>query len=125
MTKIESQLKDLKRAINRLDESLSLEKSDIARDSSIKRFEMVMDLVWKVLKTKLENEEQIIVRSPVDAFRESYKQGYLENEGEWVEFIKMRNETVHIYKEILADRVYKKLPKVLLKLQKLYQRISS
>lgn len=43
-------LKDFKRAIVKVEEVLKLEKTEIVRDSSIKRFELCFDLAWKSIK---------------------------------------------------------------------------
>jgi hypothetical protein len=44
-------LNDFKNAISRLEEVLKLEKTDIVRDSAIKRFELSFDLAWKAIKS--------------------------------------------------------------------------
>ena len=40
-------LEDFKKTIPRLEEAMSLEKTQIVRDSAIKRFELCFDLAWK------------------------------------------------------------------------------
>ena len=49
MTKFEKHLEDFKKAVERLEEVLKLEKTDITRDSAIKRFEIAVDTGWKAL----------------------------------------------------------------------------
>ena len=123
MTKLESQIEQFEKSVKRLEEVLKQEKNDFMRDSSIQRFEIAMDLAWKVLKSILEEKDNVVVHSPTSAFREAYKQGYLDNDGDWITFMKMRNETAHIYKEEMADEVYTKLPVVLGKLRNLLQNL--
>lgn len=123
MTKFEAELLQFEQAVERLSEVLKEEKSDIVRDSAIKRFEFCMDLAWKILKTRLEEEKNIIVHSPNNAFREAYKQGYIDYDEAWITFMKMRNDTVHTYKEAFANATYAKLPDVLTHLKQLLQKL--
>lgn len=62
--KLEKLTKDLEKILLKLEEVLSLEKSEINRDSAIKRFEIAFDIAWKALKTYLEEKYGIICKSP-------------------------------------------------------------
>ncbi len=119
MTVLEARIKQLEKAIARLDESLNLPQSDITRDSSILRFEMAIELAWKTLKVYLEDQKKVIVKNPVDTFRVAYQQDIIEYSDEWIEFVKLRNEIAHTYKEELANQMYSQLPKVLKRLKEL------
>ena len=44
-------LEDLKKLIAKLEEVLNLEKSEVIRDSAIKRFELSFDLAWKCIQS--------------------------------------------------------------------------
>jgi len=44
-------LEDFEKAINKLDEVLDMEKTEVVRDSAIKRFELCFDLAWKSLRS--------------------------------------------------------------------------
>lgn len=123
MTKSEAQIPQFEHAVQRLEEVLQKEKTDIVRDSAIKRFEFCMDLSWKILKTLLEEEKNVIVHSPNSTFREAYKQGYIEYDDAWITFMQVRNNTVHTYKEILAEETFAILPNVLTHLKQLLQQL--
>lgn len=123
MTKLEAELLQFENAIQRLDDVLKEKRSDIVRDSAIKRFEICMDLAWKTLKTKLEEENNVIVHSPNNAFREAYKQGYIDYDEAWIAYMKMRNDTVHTYKEAFANATYAKLSDVLSHLKQLLKKL--
>jgi len=118
MTKEEAIKNQFDKAIDRFEEVLKQDKNEFIRDSAIQRFEIVMDLAWKYIKTKLE-AESITVHSPNNAFREAFKLGFIKNDGDWINFYRMRNETSHMYKVELAEKVYEELPKVLEKLKEL------
>ncbi len=123
MTKLTSQYRNLEKVLQRLDESLKKPKNNINRNSAIKRFEMSFDLVWKTLKTFLEENHNAICASPQNCFRETYRVGVIEYDTFWLEIAKMRNLSVHAYDEKLADDIYSELPKVYQYFQKLFSAI--
>jgi hypothetical protein len=49
--KFDSIFNDYKKALSRFKEALQKEKDDIVRDSAIKRFELVFDISWKLIKS--------------------------------------------------------------------------
>jgi nucleotidyltransferase substrate binding protein (TIGR01987 family) len=82
------------------------------RDSAIQRFEIAFDLSWKTLKEKLRLEYGVDALSPKTSFRESFKQGLLENNSIWIEMTDTRNETSHTYDESFAESVLLQLPPI-------------
>ena len=111
MTKFEAQILQLEKALSRLNEALAAPKNDIVRDSAIQRFELTIDMAWKLVKTILEEKHGVICHSPKDSFREAYRQKLLSYDEFWLELVDMRNETSHTYKEEIAESVYSRLPK--------------
>ena len=110
MTKLESLKEDFQNALSRLEEVLKVPKTDITRDSAIKRFEIVFDLAWKTIKVFLEEQHGVYCASPRNCFREAFSVGMIEYNEEWLELISDRNYSTHIYKEALAERIYNDLP---------------
>lgn len=110
MSKLQAQTKQFGQALLRLKEAIELPKSDIVRDSAIKRFEFTMDLAWKSLKSFLEEKKGIVCASPKECFREAYRQKILGYEAKWLELVDMRNETVHSYNLEVAEKIYNQLP---------------
>lgn len=123
MNKCESLLEQFNKALMRLEEALKEEKTDFIRDSVIKRFEIVFDLSWKLIKAFLEKQGAKCV-SPRDCFREAYRHNLIDYEEIWMELIDDRNYTVHIYKEILAERIYADIPKSLALFRQLADKIA-
>lgn len=113
MSKLEAVIKQFEQALKRLDEVLKEPKNAIIRDSAIQRFEFSLDLAWKSVKAFLEEKKGITCSSPKDCFREAYRQGLIEYDDAWIRYVDMRNETVHTYKEEIADKIYSELPAVL------------
>lgn len=119
MSKFEAVTNQFERALKRLDEVLKEPKNSITRDSAIQRFEFSLDLAWKSIKAFLEEKKGIACNSPKDCFREAYHQGLIEYDDAWIKYVDMRNETVHTYKEEIADKIYSELPSVLKHLENL------
>lgn len=111
MSKLESLLDDFEKALERFTEILQEPKTDIVRDSAIKRFELIFDLVWKTVKVFLEEYHRAVCHSPRACFKEAFKQKLINYDKFWLDIIDLRNDTAHTYKESLADEVYAKLPK--------------
>lgn len=113
IAKLASLLPDMEKAVNRLGEVLALPKTEIVRDSAIKRFEFCFDLSWKTLKAFLEEQQGVSVASPKEAFREAYRQKVIGYDNFWLELADKRNLTVHTYREAVAEEVYAILPRAL------------
>jgi len=109
-------LEDLGAMIKKLKEVLDLKKNEINRDSAIKRFELCFDLAWKSIKISAKNKG-IECYSPVDCFKSAFQLKIIEHDSEWLDMVRDRNSTVHIYKEEYANEVYLRLPAYL----KLYE----
>lgn len=125
MSKYSEQMAQLTLASERLAEVLALPKDSVVRDSAIQRFEFCMDLAWKTLKTYLEEIHGVIVKSPKEAFRSAYQQGLIEFDQSWIEYVDLRNDTVHTYNELLAEKTYQALPAFLTSLKSLNSKLES
>lgn len=119
MNKLKSLQEDFEKALTRLEEVLKEKKSEIVRDSAIKRFELAFDLAWKTLKAFLEEQHNASCASPRNCFREAFRIGIIEYDDFWIELTSMRNYTVHAYSEALAEKIYVGLPRALEAFQKL------
>ncbi|MGA2625237.1 MAG: HI0074 family nucleotidyltransferase substrate-binding subunit [Bacteroidota bacterium] len=109
MTKLEASVSQFRSAVRRLEEALALPKSEIVRDSAILRFEIALDLAWKVLKNYLEAVHGVVCLSPKGCFRDAFRLGILEYEDRWLTLIDLRNQTAHTYNEQLAEEIYREL----------------
>lgn len=125
MSKFESIFEDFKNAAMRFEEVLREPKTEFIRDSSIKRFEITFELAWKTIKAFLEEEHNITCVSPKNCLREAYKVGIVDYDEIWIDMVEKRNLTAHIYKEIVADKIYKELPGYLSLFQKLLSALES
>jgi len=86
------------------------------RDSMIQRFEFCVDLLWKYVKTYLQEHEKMDeadIASPRGVFRIFCNTRFInENESDTImEMLSCRNQTSHIYKEEIAEFISKMIPK--------------
>jgi len=124
MTKLASLLEDFKKAIARLEDVLAVPKTEITRDSAIKRFEIAFDLAWKTSKAFIEERHSSTCASPQSCFKEAFRLGITEYDDLWIDLGKTRNETVHNYSEEFSERAYSKLPDALAAFKKLLSNLS-
>jgi len=113
MSKLEALKKQYKKAFGRFEDVLQKEKSDIVRDSAIKRFEFTFDLSWKLIKAFLEENKGIVCMSPKDCFRSAFQNGLIDYDDFWLEMTDLRNEIVHAYGEKFAEKIYEKFSRVI------------
>lgn len=81
------------------------ETDSFFRDAVIQRFEYTIDAGWKALKEVLLEKFGVEVASPITAFREAFAQNLISKDDRWIEMVKARNETSHIYNEQNAKKV--------------------
>ena len=107
---MKEKFEDFCRAIARLDEALKSEPTELNCDASIQRFEFTYELAWKTLK-KFLDQKGIKALNPLDCIKGAFQQGWIHEAGEqlWLDMIKDRNTTTHIYSEELAKKTYDKI----------------
>jgi nucleotidyltransferase substrate binding protein (TIGR01987 family) len=101
-------LEDFKKTLVRLEEAIRLEKTEIVRDSAIKRFELCFDLAWKCIKSYA-RKEGIECNSPRSCIKIAFQLNLIAYDENWMKMLDDRNLTVHIYKEKYAEQVYSRL----------------
>lgn len=97
--KLEKALEQLKKALDKKSHT------DLERDGVIQRFEYTIELLWKVSKKVLQ-ENGISVVAPKEVIRELASIGWIDNPDELLEFLRLRNETSHVYEEAKAQEVF-------------------
>ena len=93
-------------ALKQLKEALNINSpSTLERDGTIQRFEYCYEIMWKLARRILK-ENEIEADVPKTVFRELGKLGWIDNVEDWIAFQKSRNETSHEYGEKLAIQSY-------------------
>lgn len=101
-------IEDFEKATLRLEEVLKLEKTEVVRDSAIKRFELSFDLSWKCIKAHAK-EEGVECFSPRACFKAAFQIKLIDYNETWLKMLDDRNLTTHVYKERYAEEVYERL----------------
>lgn len=102
-------LDDFEKSTAKLEEVLRLEKSEIVRDSAIKRFELCFDLAWKCIQSYA-RREGVECYSPRACLKTAFQLNLIDYDEDWLKVLDDRNLTVHVYKEEYANEVYSRFP---------------
>ena len=102
-------LLEFERAVQRLADALQQPENQYMRDSCIQRFEFCFELAWKCIQASVMTTGQSC-HSPRAAFSLALANGWIDDEGVWLDMIEARNLTSHTYQESLAVAVYQRLP---------------
>ncbi len=107
MTKKESLLQDLTKALMRLKEAVDLPQTSIHQDATIQRFEFTFELSWKLMYAILQEEKNEVLGMK-NIIREAARLNLIEDPIIWFDFLQARNLTVHTYEEEMAKQIYAK-----------------
>ncbi len=119
--KINQSLKNLGAALERLEEALQEPKRNkLAVDGTIQRFEFAIELFWKTLKRFLA-EEGIEASTPREALQRAFESGWLMDETAWLQMLRDRNETSHVYDKAVANSIYKRIKKYFPEMENVYR----
>lgn len=75
-------------------------------DSTIHRFEMVMELGWKLLQDYLKHLGYQDVNGPKPSIERAYREGIITDGEAWFNMYNLRNLTTHTYSADMATSVY-------------------
>ncbi|MHA6250444.1 HI0074 family nucleotidyltransferase substrate-binding subunit [Oceanobacillus sp. CAU 1775] len=104
--KVDESLINLENALKRLEEALQeKEINSLYIDGTIQRFEFCIELYWKTLK-RLLTEEGIETKTPRETLKQAYAIDWIQDEAAWLQMLRDRNETSHVYDEEKAKQIY-------------------
>ena len=103
--KLGQSFENLDRVLSRLEEALKEDyPTSLMVDGTIQRFKFTIELYWKTLK-RLLLSEGIDAKTPRETLKEAFQAGWLEDEKAWLQMLKDRNETSHVYDEEMALKI--------------------
>jgi nucleotidyltransferase substrate binding protein (TIGR01987 family) len=109
----EQRLDNYTKALSQLKDGVDLFKkrqlSSIEQQGLIKAFEFTYELAWNVMKDFLEYQGITDIIGSRDAFREAFQKNLITDGNMWMEMIKSRNQTSHVYHEGLAKEIVEKV----------------
>ena len=97
-------LETLKKAYMTLKRFIESASTEIEQAGVVQAFEFCFELSWKTIK-KVLAKEGIVVNSPRESFREAGRNELIENVRLWLDFIIIRNKTVHTYNELVLKEI--------------------
>ena len=111
----QQRLFNYQRAVQQLQKAVELSQerklSDLESQGLIQCFEYTHELAWKTLKDYLESQAIVSLIGSKDVVREAFKLGILTQGDVWMQMIKSRNETSHIYDEKAISEITVKIIK--------------
>lgn len=101
----------LERAVTRLQEALAVPiDAPLAVDGTIQRFEFAFELSWKTMKGFLELDAPgARLATPREVIKAAFTAGWIDDEEAWLDILRMRNVTSHIYDEHMARDIYARI----------------
>ena len=94
--------KGLKRLTRFIDKG---EINEMEGQGLIQSFEYTYELAWTLMKDFFEDQRESDVMGSRDAFRLAFKRGLIEEGEVWMDMIKSRNLTSHVYAETTARHI--------------------
>lgn len=123
MTKLESLIKGLKKAGQRLKEAVKAKPTRMNKDATIQRFEFSFELSWKTIQEYI-RDQGIDCKSPKSCIREAARLELISDVKKWFVFLDSRNLIAHVYNEKLADKIYKQALRFSKEIDNLLKQIS-
>jgi nucleotidyltransferase substrate binding protein (TIGR01987 family) len=95
-----------KSALAQLDSALGIERpSVVERAGMIQIFEFTAELAWNTLKDFLEYQGETNISGSRDAISLAFKAGLVSDGRGWLNMLKSRNLSSHIYDEEVAEEI--------------------
>lgn len=112
MDKFGIKLNNYEQALSRLHEAIDefVQGSSLAvRDGVIQRFEFTAELAWKTIREYLLTLEIMDINNPKSVMKEAFKNDIIGEENNWIQILRDRNSTSHIYDEDQANEIYERI----------------
>jgi nucleotidyltransferase substrate binding protein (TIGR01987 family) len=122
LSKAEKLLSDLRRATQRLEEALGAEPTQLHQDATIQRFEFTFELAWKLMQIVI-LDKGIEVFGPKNVIRRAAQVELIDDPEIWIEFLKARNLTTHVYDQPVAEEIYNQAKKFPVVVRELIERV--
>lgn len=77
--------------------------SNLEKEGIIQRFEILIELSWKVIKEFLFENDLIVVKSPKETILKAFEIDIIQDKNLWITSLNFRNISRHTYDENLLD----------------------
>jgi len=117
-------LKNIKNKYESL-ENLDDITKEVYRDSIIKKYETLEDLIWKLL-SKIFKASGLDINNPRGCYKQAFKEGLIDDIDVWNNILLSRNATAHIYSESDYEDIKEDILKeYIYAMEKLLQKLAS
>ena len=117
-------LKNIKDKYEKL-ENLDDITKEVYRDSIIKKYETLEDLIWKLL-SKIFKASGLDINNPRGCYKQAFKEGFIDDIDVWNNILLSRNATAHIYSESDYEEIKENILKEYIDaMEKLLQKLAS
>jgi nucleotidyltransferase substrate binding protein (TIGR01987 family) len=106
-TRSQQRFKNFKKALKLYEEAISPNLSRLEQEGLIQRFEYTFELAWKSLQDLLHERGYAEVRGPRPVIEQAFQDGIISDGPLWLQMLKARNETTHLYDESTFNAVSK------------------
>ena len=98
-----------KKAFRLYEEVVNKPLSRLEEEGLIQRFEYCFELAWKCLQDLLQERGFANVRGPRPVIEQAFQDGIISDGIIWLEMLKARNETTHLFDESHFQTIIKKV----------------
>lgn len=100
---------NFEKALKLYEEAVRPNLSRLEEEGLIQRFEYTFELAWKYLQDLLEERAYPNIRGPRPVIEQAFQDGVISEGLLWMEMLKARNETTHLYDEATFLEISKKV----------------
>ena len=90
---------NFKKALILYEEAIKPKLSRLEEEGIIQRCEYTFELAWKCLQDLLQERGYVEIRGPRPVIEQAFQDGIISNGPVWLQMLKARNETTHLYDE--------------------------
>ena len=100
---------NFKKALALYEDAIVPKMSKLEEEGLIQRFEYTFELAWKCLQDLLQERGYKEVRGPRPVIEQAFQDGVISEGPVWLQMLKARNETVHLYDESIFNSIIKQV----------------
>lgn len=113
---------NFKKVLKLYSEAVSPKMSRLEEEGLIQRFEYTFELAWKCLQDVLQERGYANVRGPRPVIEQAFQDGLITDGPIWMEMLKARNETTHLYDPATFDSIIKNVKSSFLSALQLFEK---
>lgn len=100
---------NFKKALLLYEDGIAPKMSKLEEEGLIQRFEYTFELAWKCLQDLLQERGYVEVRGPRPVIEQAFQDGIISDGPLWLQMLKARNETTHLYDESTFEVIIKQV----------------